>query len=108
MERLVRTIAIWVCGLVASAIVGGGIGSSNSGVVGAIGATSDAASNAEAWVGPTKKAYNFARSLSTGTQAAWRCSPRSAAPDYQPLSTSRRIADRASRWLLARRNAPLM
>ena len=55
MERLVRTmalvrtIAIWVCGLAASAIVGGGIGSGISGVVGAICATSDAASNAEAW-----------------------------------------------------------
>jgi hypothetical protein len=49
MERLVRTIAIWVCGLAASAIVGGGIGSGISGVVGAIGDTSDAASNAEAW-----------------------------------------------------------
>ena len=48
MER-VRTIAIWVSGLAASAIVGAGIGSGISGVVGAIGATSDAASNAEAW-----------------------------------------------------------
>ena len=49
MERLVRTIAIWVCGLTASAIAGGGIGSGISGVIGAIGDTSDAASNAQAW-----------------------------------------------------------
>jgi hypothetical protein len=48
MDRA-RTIAIWVCGLAASAIVGGGIGFGISGVVGAIGATSDVVSNAEAW-----------------------------------------------------------